>query len=114
MFNDVLSSLPVDFLIETQLNFIASFYADRLNDNHKVVPAVLDGILSIMKMKSLNKDGSRVILKSLFDNVPCQQQIRTDRQKIYTIFDLFITNRIQGKKIDQNSNLERFFNVLYL
>lgn len=95
-FNDILTSLPVDFLKETQVTYIATFYADRLNDNHKVVPTVLDGILSIAKMNELNRDVSKVVLKSLFDNVPCQQQIRTDRHKIYTIFDLFVTNRIQG------------------
>lgn len=99
IFNNVLASLSADFLVETELNLIATFYADRLNDNHKVVPTVLEGILSIANMKNLSNDMCRKILKAQFDNVPCQQQVRLDRYNIYTILNLFIVNHMDGNSI---------------
>lgn len=34
--SNVLANLPYDFLNETQLNFICTFYIDRMKDHHEV------------------------------------------------------------------------------
>lgn len=44
----ILFHLPKDFLNEDELCFITSFYCDRLKDHHRIIPAVVKGILTIV------------------------------------------------------------------
>lgn len=46
-----LRQLPKDFLNETELNFITTFYCDRMKDNFEVIPFVLQGILAIVSKR---------------------------------------------------------------
>lgn len=97
MLSDTLNSLPVDFLNETQLNFITSFYCDRLKDHHSVIPAVILGILVISKMKNLPENSCVKLLTIMFQNIVCQSQLRDDRSNIFQIFKIMSENRQEGK-----------------
>lgn len=97
MLSDTLNSLPVDFLNETQLNFITSFYCDRLKDHHSVIPAVILGILVISKMKNLPENSCVKLLTIMFQNIVCQSQLRDDRSNIFQIFKVMSENRQEGK-----------------
>lgn len=41
LLSTTLADLPNDFLTAVQLNFISTFYCDRLKDHHSVVPNTL-------------------------------------------------------------------------
>ena len=48
--SSLLASLPKDFLNEAELSFIVEFYCDRLKDHYSILPATLNGILSIVNI----------------------------------------------------------------
>lgn len=85
LLSSVLCFLPKDHLNRLQLEFIARFYADRMNDQHNVLPAVIDGIAGLINMKNLPDDSIVIILQSCFQHIPCQSQTRSDRTKIFKI-----------------------------
>lgn len=80
-----LEKLPSNLLNTTQIDFMAEFYCDRLKDHHTVIPNVLVGILALTTMDCLSDANSRKILNSLFLHVPCQSQLRGERENIYNI-----------------------------
>ncbi|XP_059057312.1 MMS19 nucleotide excision repair protein [Achroia grisella] len=82
-FTKLLKELPKDYLLEAQLKFIAKFYTDRLKDNHRVIPPVLEGYLVIIDMKHYNMNNTGEYLTVLFREVACQSQVRQDRFNIY-------------------------------
>lgn len=85
MLSLVLAELPTDFLSAVQLNFISTFYCDRLKDHHSVVPNTLSGIQALIRMINLPNECIARLLQSMFQHVPCQSQVRTDREKIFGI-----------------------------
>ncbi|XP_032516454.2 MMS19 nucleotide excision repair protein isoform X1 [Danaus plexippus] len=92
-FTKILKEIPADYLTEMQIKFISKFYVDRLKDNHRVIPAVLEGYLSVIDMKHYNVQSSGEYLTALFREVACQSQVRQDRYNIYlTIQKLFGKN----------------------
>ncbi|XP_050484310.1 MMS19 nucleotide excision repair protein isoform X1 [Bombus huntii] len=94
----ILFHLPKDFLNEDELCFITSFYCDRLKDHHRIIPAVIKGVLTIVQMDHLPKDSPECLLRSLFENVQCQSQLSLDRRNIYFIFTTLLENRIEDLK----------------
>lgn len=82
-FTNMLKKIPQDFLTESQINFISKFYIDRLKDNHRVIPAVLDGYLTIVGMKHFNIKLCGEYFTVLFREIACQSQLRQDRLNIY-------------------------------
>lgn len=46
----VLQNLATDFLKETEIEFIISFFCDRLKDNAAVIPDVLQGLLAVVRL----------------------------------------------------------------
>lgn len=95
-FSKVLFFLPKDYLTEAQLKFISSFYVDRLKDNHRVIPPALEGVVALSNMKNLPNEAPSQFLMSIYNNVPCQQQVRTDRHYIYSIINTFLQSHNQG------------------
>lgn len=91
-----LSNLPVDFLNAVQLNFISTFYCDRLKDHHSVVPSTLSGVEALTKMTNLPDECVTRLLQAIFQNVPCQSQVREDRTKIYNIISGLTKTKKQG------------------
>ncbi|OAD54066.1 MMS19 nucleotide excision repair protein like protein, partial [Eufriesea mexicana] len=94
----ILFHLPKDFLNENELDFMTSFYCDRLKEHHNIIPAVLKGILSIVQMKHFPKDSPERLFRVLFENVQCQSQLLPDRRNIYLIFITLLKNRIEDLK----------------
>ncbi|XP_034829166.1 MMS19 nucleotide excision repair protein [Maniola hyperantus] len=82
-FTKILKEIPKDYLTEIQIKFISKFYIDRLKDNHRVIPSVIDGYLSLVDMKNYNIQYSGEYFTVLFREVPCQSQVRQDRYNIY-------------------------------
>lgn len=95
---NVLSHLPRAHLSADALSVLATFYAGRLtSDHHSVIPAVLEGYLAISHMTHLNGDIIQTILNSIFQSIPCSQQLLADRYRIYKILERFIKHHSKGK-----------------
>ncbi|XP_017009998.2 MMS19 nucleotide excision repair protein [Drosophila takahashii] len=88
----VLVALPQDLLRERQLEFLSTFYMDRLRDHHNVMPAIIDGIDALVHMKALPRGQIPQILQSFFEYTTCQSQTRSDRTKLFHIFQYLTTN----------------------
>ncbi|XP_022919595.2 MMS19 nucleotide excision repair protein homolog [Onthophagus taurus] len=82
--SNILNDLPN--IKESELAVITNFFCARLQDHHDIVPYVIKGLVIVLNLNQLPQDASKVILKSIFDNVPCQQQQQSDRYNIYCIF----------------------------
>lgn len=54
--SSLLASLPFDFLVEAEINFIVGFYCDRLKDHYSILPSTLKGISSIVSIKKNKKN----------------------------------------------------------
>lgn len=96
-FTQLLKDFPDDYLTAMQVKFISKFYTDRLNDNHVIVPRVLEGYLAIIKMKNYNINNSGEFLTVLFREVPCQSQVRQDRYKIFLIIKMLLEKDVECK-----------------
>lgn len=96
LLSETLNYLPNDFLNETQLNFIGTFYCDRLKDHHSVLPNTLTGILAIVHMSHVPEGTAPRILQAIFHNVPCQSQVRVDREKVFDILKILSETKTQG------------------
>lgn len=90
--SDLLRTLPHDLLTSTQINFIATFYCDRMKDHHSIAPQVINGLLAVVKMKQMPRTCPALILQQLFANIPCQSQVRGDRSNIFSIIQLLSDN----------------------
>lgn len=97
LLSSTLSNLPVDFLNTVQLNFISTFYCDRLKDHHSVVPSTLSGVEALSKMLNIPDECVTRLLQAIFQNVPCQSQVRDDRMKIYNIISGLSKTKTKGK-----------------
>lgn len=86
-FTKLLKELPKNFLTELQLKFISKFYTDRLKDNHRVIPTVIEGYSAIIDMDKYKMKFCREFLMTLFREVTCQSQLRQDRYNIYLIIN---------------------------
>lgn len=93
-FTKILTELPRDYLTVSQVKFISKFYIDRLKDNHRVIPAVLQGFSAIIEMKNYDMETSGEFFSLLFREVNCQSQTRQDRYNIY-----FIVKKLMEKDI---------------
>ncbi|KAM3958449.1 MMS19 nucleotide excision repair protein [Aphomia sociella] len=98
-FTKLLKELPNDYLSEAQIKFIAKFYTDRLKDNHRVIPPVLEGYLVIIEMKHYDMNNTGEFLTVLFREVPCQSQVRQDRYNIYLIIQKLIDRDLDYMKV---------------
>ncbi|XP_055905628.1 MMS19 nucleotide excision repair protein [Eupeodes corollae] len=92
LLSSVLSNLPRDHLTGEQLEFLATFYADRMKDQHNVLPPVIDGITALINMKNFPDSSVVTILQSFFQHTTCQSQVRNDREKIFRIFKVLSEN----------------------
>ncbi|KAH8418463.1 hypothetical protein KR009_004452 [Drosophila setifemur] len=92
LLSGVLVALPEDLLQEQQLEFLATFYIDRLRDHHNVMPAIIDGIGALVRMKALPSAQIPLILQSFFEHTTCQSQTRGDRTKLFNIFKYLTLN----------------------
>ncbi|XP_011641202.1 MMS19 nucleotide excision repair protein homolog isoform X2 [Pogonomyrmex barbatus] len=91
--SSVLSQLPQNYLNESELYFITMFYCDRIKDHYSIIPSVLNGIQAIVNMTHLPQNVPSSLLKVMFEHVPCQSQLLSERRKIYLILKYLIENR---------------------
>lgn len=96
-FTKLLKELPKYYLNETQVKFISKFYVDRLKDNHRVIPAVLEGYLTIVDMTHYNIESCGEFFLSLSREVACQSQVRQDRYHVYCIVQKLVQDNAQCK-----------------
>jgi DNA repair/transcription protein MET18/MMS19 len=86
--SDLLKNIPHDFLSEAQLLFIVNFYCDRMKDHHSIAPQVVSGILGIVEMKNFPSTCVVQLLQQLFQHIPCQNQVRSDRANIFSVIQI--------------------------
>ncbi|EDW15873.1 MMS19 nucleotide excision repair protein [Drosophila mojavensis] len=82
----VLDALPGDVLNSKQLEFLTTFYTDRLRDHHNVMPAIIVGLNALVHMKQLPAESVPLLLQAFFQYTTCQSQTRGDRTKIFNMF----------------------------
>lgn len=97
LLSTMLANLPADFLSAVQLNFLSTFYCDRLKDHHSVLPSTLSGVEALIKMSNLADECAARLLQAMFQNVPCQSQVRDDRVKVFNIIDGLSKSKTKGK-----------------
>lgn len=97
LLSSTINNLSSDFLNSIQLNFIVTFYCDRSNDHHSVIPSVISGILAISAMSNLPEGSCNKFLNSMFKNITCQSQSREDRGNIYNIIKIMSELHQSGK-----------------
>lgn len=97
LLSTTLANLPTDFLNPVQLNFITTFYCDRLKDHHSVIPTTLTGCEALVKMTHLPDECVARLLQAIFQNVPCQSQVRDDRNKIFNIISELSKSKTKGQ-----------------
>lgn len=89
----VLSQLPQDYLTESELHFIITFYCDRMKDHYSIIPSVLHGIQAIVNMTHLPQNASSSLLRVMFEHVQCQSQLLPERRIIYLVLKNLLENR---------------------
>ena len=96
MLSEILALLPADFLNETQLNFMSTFYCDRLKDHHSILPNVFNGLLSLVKMVNLPEGMYNKMLTIMFQHVSCQSQLREDRANMFLLIKIMTESKTKG------------------
>lgn len=94
-YTKILKELPRDYLNDMQVKFISKFYIDRLKDNHRVVPPVIEGYSVLIDMSEYNIQNCTDFLTILFREVTCQSQTRQDRYNIYVIIQKLCNKDIE-------------------
>ncbi|XP_055638519.1 MMS19 nucleotide excision repair protein isoform X2 [Toxorhynchites rutilus septentrionalis] len=93
LLSKVLGKLPPEQLNQQQLEFIVAFYCDRTKDHHSLIPAILDGVLALAAMRNIPSGSASKVLSSLFLNIPCQSQMKTERAKYLQIIKAFASGK---------------------
>lgn len=82
------------------MEFIVTFYCDRFKDQHTVIPSTLSGAETLTKMNNLTDECAVRLLQAIFQNVPCQSQLRPDRMKIFNIISELTNSKKEGNQIN--------------
>lgn len=83
---------------DTELNVLCTFFIDRLNDHHSVVPFVITGLNALCKNKNLPDGNMSKIMVKFFQCVSCQSQKREDRAEIFELLKVVSETKIEGKQ----------------
>ncbi|XP_062126950.1 LOW QUALITY PROTEIN: MMS19 nucleotide excision repair protein [Drosophila sulfurigaster albostrigata] len=99
----VLNALPNDLLNAKQLEFLTTFYTDRLRDHHNVMPAIIDGLSALVRMKELPPANVTQLLQAFFQYTTCQSQTRGDRTKIFNMLE-YLTLHFQPELVKMSGD----------
>ncbi|KAL7727200.1 hypothetical protein ACLKA6_004464 [Drosophila palustris] len=99
----VLNALPADLLNSKQLEFLTTFYTDRLRDHHNVMPAIIEGMNALVRMKELPPASVTLLLQAFFQYTTCQSQTRGDRTKIFNILK-YLTLHFQPELVKMSGD----------
>lgn len=117
LLSNVIASVPKELLNDVQLNFIATFYCDRLKDHHSVMPGVFTGMVALASMKTVPQGSTTRLLQSMFQHISCQSQVREDREKIFQFLRIISERQSEGTlhhHIESDSlKFQEFFAVLF-
>lgn len=58
----------------------------------------ISGVEALVKMVNLPDEYAARLLQAIFQNVPCQSQVRDDRTKIFNIISMLCDTKTKGKK----------------
>ncbi|XP_057321632.1 MMS19 nucleotide excision repair protein [Microplitis mediator] len=95
----ILDKINKNYLNEQEVELLSSFYCDRLKDHHSVIPAVIQGILSIVQMKNLPKTSAPKIFHGLFNDLRCQSELQTTRKNIFLILKRVLSRDLDNLKL---------------
>ncbi|XP_017849827.1 MMS19 nucleotide excision repair protein homolog [Drosophila busckii] len=86
----VLNALPKDYLNAKELKYMTTYYVNGLRDHHGVISALIDGLHALVSMQSLPAENVPELLRAFFQYTNSQSQTRTDRTKLFNIFQYLI------------------------
>lgn len=92
LLSTILKDLPSDLLNEHQLDFLTTFYCDRMKDHHSVIPAILEGISTLASMKNMPQGSASKLSSAVFLNIPCQSQAKDDRATYFRFISTLSEN----------------------
>ncbi|XP_063697055.1 MMS19 nucleotide excision repair protein [Culicoides brevitarsis] len=87
-FVEVLNSLSPNDLNDQELKVIWTFFINRLNDHHSIIPIVLSGCLTLCKLHLNFESYLAEFCTKMFRCIHCQTQKREDREKIYKMLQI--------------------------
>lgn len=103
LLTDVLHNITIQ-LSEKELKAIAIFYKDRLHDHHSFYSTLIQGISSLVRQINISNETTLLIVRELFQTIPCQSQTREDRLTYFEILEYVGCQKTEGK------NICKFFN----
>nr|XP_054493028.1 MMS19 nucleotide excision repair protein homolog isoform X3 [Agelaius phoeniceus] len=74
------------------------FYESRLQDNHLVIPSVLQGLRALSMCEVLSPGLAVSVLKAIFQEVHVQSLLQLDRHTVYSIITNFMSTREEELK----------------
>lgn len=95
-FVDILKGLDSNDLNEEEIKVIWSFFTDRLNDHHSIIPTILSGGIILSKSYVSSTKYFAKFLSKMFQSVVCQTQKREDREKIFIMLKIASESMIEG------------------
>lgn len=78
---------------------IWSFFTDRLNDHHSIIPTILSGsqiLVKLMQESSSSYNAFAEFLAKLFQSIVCQTQTVHDRAKIFELLRVASESKAEG------------------
>lgn len=64
-----------------------------------MVPSTLSGVEALIKMDNLPDECTARLLQAIFQNIPCQSQVRDDRTKIFNIISSLCKTKTKGNEL---------------
>ncbi|NXI19513.1 MMS19 protein, partial [Irena cyanogastra] len=85
-------------LQEKEVLHLVLFYESRLQDNHLVIPSVLQGLRALSMCEVLSPGLAVSVLKAIFQEVHVQSLMQLDRHTVYSIITNFMSTREEELK----------------
>ncbi|XP_030132082.4 MMS19 nucleotide excision repair protein homolog isoform X1 [Taeniopygia guttata] len=85
-------------LQEKEVLHLVMFYESRLQDNHLVIPSVLQGLRALSMCEVLSPGLAVSVLKAIFQEVHVQSLPQLDRHTVYSIITNFMSTREEELK----------------
>ncbi|KAL9846651.1 MMS19 nucleotide excision repair protein homolog isoform 2-T2 [Geothlypis trichas] len=85
-------------LQEKEVLHLVLFYESRLQDNHLVIPSVLQGLRALSMCEVLSPGLAVSVLKAIFQEVHVQSLLQLDRHTVYSIITNFMSTREEELK----------------
>ncbi|CAG5075487.1 Similar to mms19: MMS19 nucleotide excision repair protein homolog (Xenopus laevis) [Cotesia congregata] len=94
----ILDNIDKNYLNEQEVELLSTFYCERFKDHHSIIPVVVQGILSIIKMKNLPKSCLPKIFHGLYNDLRCQSELQATRRNIFFILKIALSRDLEDLK----------------